>query len=143
MIKITYDDVLRIHDQGIEMYGGSFGLRDSSRIESAIESIYQTFFGVELYPDITDKASFLACALVNGHPFIDGNKRMGMAVMLTFLNLNGYELELTDQELIDLGLDIAQSKKDKEEVKSWIIAHKKQNEKSNETNVTPKELGEE
>lgn len=129
MIKITFDDVVKIHDQGIQMYGGSYGLRDAGRVESAIENIYQTFFGQELYPDITDKASSLACSLVNGHPFIDGNKRMGMAVMVTFLNLNDYELQITDEELIDLGLDIAQSKIDKDGVKDWIIAHKKQSER--------------
>lgn len=64
-------------------------------------------------------------ALVSNHPFLDGNKRTGAHVMLTFLLLNGVELEYTQTELIEIILKIASSQTNAEELSQWNIAHKK------------------
>ena len=129
-MKISYEDILLIHNQAIEMYGGSHGIRDKGEIESVINNIYATFGGQELYPDITDKASFLGFGLIKGHAFFDGNKRVGVAALITFLSRHGYEIQATNEELIDFGLDVATSKLDQESIKQWIVSHKKDKEKA-------------
>ena len=125
MIKITYDDVIRIHKQSIDLYGGLDGIRDKGRIESSINTMYQTIFGEEAYPELTDKSTTLATGIVMGHPFLDGNKRTGVSIMISFLEMNGYSLETTNEDLIELGLEIAQSHYSKEQIKSWIESYKK------------------
>lgn len=134
-MKLTYDDIIAMHDQAISQFGGINGVRDRNAIESVLNNIYATFGGVELYPEVTSKASFLAFGLIKNHAFLDGNKRIGTATLLTFLNMNGYEIEATNEELVELALDIAQSKKDQEEIKSWIEDHHKVREKSKSFSV--------
>ena len=129
-MRLTYDDIIRMHDQAISKFGGVNGVRDKNEIESVLNNIYATFGGVELYPEISSKASFLAFGLIKGHAFLDGNKRIGTSVMLTFLDMNGCEVDATNEEIIELALDIAQSKKGQEEIKDWIEAHQKVKENS-------------
>jgi len=129
MIRITFEDIIRIHKQSIDMYGGLDGLRDPGRIDSSINGMYQTIFGEEAYPELTDKASTLVTGIVMGHPFLDGNKRTGVSAMISFLQINGYDLEVTNEELIEFGLAIAQNQMDREQIKAWLEAHKKQKEK--------------
>ena len=109
-MRLTVEDIIRIHDQGVALYGGSYGIRDLNEISSVINNIYLTFGGQELYPEVTDKASFLAFGLIKNHAFVDGNKRVGVATMLTFLGMNNYPIQATNEELIDFGLDVATSK---------------------------------
>ena len=128
MMKLSVKDVINIHDQGVALYGGSYGIRDLNEIESIINNIYLTFGGQELYPELTDKASFLAFGLIKNHAFIDGNKRVGVATMITFLEMNGYQIQATNEEMIDFGLSVATSEMEQEEIKAWIEAHKKTDE---------------
>ena len=131
-MRLTVEDIIRIHDQGVALYGGSYGIRDLNEISSVINNIYLTFGGQELYPEVTDKASFLAFGLIKNHAFVDGNKRVGVATMLTFLGMNNYPIQATNEELIDFGLDVATSKLDQEGIAKWIEAHRvqKTNEKA-------------
>lgn len=109
-MKINRENVLSIYKILVEATGGTVGIRDEGLLLSAIEAPYQTFSGEELFPTILEKAVRLGFGLVSNHPFIDGNKRIGILVMLTFLELNGISLEVTDDEVIDMGLGVASGK---------------------------------
>ena len=125
MIFFEYEQVVKIHRSLIEKTGGMDGIRDAQLLDSALKTPFQTFGGNNLYPDILDKASQLCYSLIKNHPFIDGNKRIGVHLMLLFLKLNNIEVNYSQQELIDFGLDIASGKMSKNDIKGWIIEHRK------------------
>ncbi|HBV84710.1 MAG TPA: type II toxin-antitoxin system death-on-curing family toxin [Lachnospiraceae bacterium] len=123
MIRLTKEQILMLHNQLIESFGGSSGVRDDGLLSSALECLFQYFGGEELYPSIQEKAARLCYGLVKNHAMLDGNKRIGAHTMLVFLVVNGYELEYTQKELIDLILDVAGSKKGYEDILAWILEH--------------------
>ena len=82
------------------------------------------FGGIELYPTLAEKAARLAYGLISNHPFVDGNKRIGVLAMLVMLRLNGMELAYSQQELTDFGLDAAAGKLEYEDILGWIRAHR-------------------
>ena len=125
MIFFEYEQVVKIHRSLIEKTGGMDGIRDAQLLDSALKTPFQTFGGNNLYPDILDKSSQLCYSLIENHPFIDGNKRIGVHLMLLFLKLNNIEVNYSQQELIDFGLDIASGKMSKNDIKGWIIEHRK------------------
>lgn len=120
---ITFDEVLDIHSRMIELTGGSSGLRDRNRLESAVMSPQQTFDQMELYPTIIEKAAILGFSIISNHPFVDGNKRTGQHVMEVFLNLNGYSLSSTIDEDEAAILAIASSQWRKENLIQWLEEH--------------------
>ena len=109
-MKITRENVLKIYTLLTESTGGTIGVREEGLLISALEAPYQTFDGVELYPTILEKAVRLGYGLVANHPFIDGNKRIGILVMLTYLELNGISIEFGDIEIVDMALGVASGK---------------------------------
>ena len=123
MIKLTKEQILLLHTQLIEITGGSDGIRDVGLLESALESPFQSYGGVELYPSIQAKAARLCYGLVKNHAMIDGNKRIGCHAMLVFLALNGYEIEYKQKELSDLILDVAADRKQYEDILQWLLVH--------------------
>lgn len=123
MIRLTKEQILMLHNQLIESFGGSSGVRDDGLLSSALECLFQYFGGEELYPSIQEKAARLCYGLVKNHAMLDGNKRIGAHTMLVFLVVNRYELEYTQKELIDLILDVAGSKKGYEDILAWILEH--------------------
>ena len=125
MIFFEYEQVVKIHRSLIEKTGGMDGIRDAQLLDSALKTPFQTFGGNNLYPDILDKASQLCYSLIENHPFVDGNKRIGVHLMLLFLKLNNIEVNYSQRELIDFGLDIASGKMSKNDIKGWIIEHRK------------------
>ncbi|MBQ8426894.1 MAG: type II toxin-antitoxin system death-on-curing family toxin [Clostridia bacterium] len=124
MIKFDKEKVLLLQQLVIESSGGSAGIRDFGLLDSAIESAYQTFDGKELYPTKEEKGARLGFNLVSNHAFVDGNKRIGLLVMLSFLAINGINLKYTDDELITIGLSLADNKMSYEQLLSWIENHK-------------------
>ena len=124
MIRFDKDKVLLLQQLVIESTGGLAGVRDLGLLDSAIESVYQTFDGEELYKTKEEKGARLGYALVSNHAFLDGNKRVGVLVMLSFLAINGISLSYIDDELIDLGLDLASGKMEYEDLLEWIHFHK-------------------
>ena len=78
-----------------------------------------------MYPSIFDKAAQLCFSLIENHPFLDGNKRIGVHLMLIFLKINGIDLNYSQEELIDFGLKIASGKMQKDEIKEWFVNHSK------------------
>ena len=125
MIFFEYEQVVKIHSSLIAKTGGMDGIRDAQLLDSALKTPFQTFGGNNLYPDILDKASQLCYSLIENHPFVDGNKRIGVHLMLLFLKLNNIEVNYSQQELVDFGLDIASGKMSKNNIKGWIIEHRK------------------
>ncbi len=123
MIKLTKEQVLMLHSQLIEFTGGCDGIRDKGLLDSALESPFQSFGGAELYPSIQAKAARLCYGLVKNHAMIDGNKRIGAHTMLVFLVLNGDKLTYTQKELSDLILDVADGKKEYDNILQWILEH--------------------
>jgi death-on-curing protein len=112
---------MHLHSLAIKNTGGLDGIRDEGLLDSALNSPFQSFAGEELYPSIQSKAARLGFSIINNHPFLDGNKRIGILAMMVFLDINGIELVCGDEDIIDLGLGVASGKYDSEYIKEWII----------------------
>lgn len=123
MIRLTKEQVISIHTSLIEITGGADRVRDNGLLESALLAPFQTFGGADLYPSLFQKAARLGFFLVSNHPFVDGNKRIGVHTMLVFLALNGVEIECSQNELADLGLSLANGKMNEEELFIWLCSH--------------------
>ena len=123
MIRFSEEKVLLLHQLMVAETGGSNELRDIGLLDSALEGIFQTFGGEELYPTKEEKGARLGYTLISNHAFVDGNKRTGMLVMLLTLRLNGRTLRYTQAELVDLGLGTADGSLGYEEILAWIISH--------------------
>ncbi len=123
MIKFSREKVMLLHRLLIEQTGGEDGIRDIGLLESALEACYATFDGVELFPTKEEKAARQCMGLVSNHAFVDGNKRIGIYVLLTFLEVNGIGLEAEDEELVELGLALAKGEMKYEELLGWIKVH--------------------
>ena len=121
MKRLSKEQVIKIHNMLISQTGGSDGIRDEGLLESALNAPFETFDGEYIYRTIKAKAAKLGYFLVKNHPFIDGNKRIGILVMITFLEINGVELVCTDEELVTLGLGLADGSIDDENLLNWII----------------------
>jgi death-on-curing protein len=124
MKKISQKQVLRLHSLAIEETGGIDGVRDNNMLDSALQSPFQTFTGDDIYPTIESKAARLCYSLINNHPFLDGNKRIGILILIIFLEINEIIINCNNNELIDLGLGIASGQYDSNYIESWIISHK-------------------
>ena len=116
MTKFTKERVLLLYQMIVQETGGTFGIRSEEMLESAIEAPYQTFGGIELYPSKIEKAARLGYGLVANHPFIDGNKRIGVYIMISFLEVNGIYLEFSDELIENIALGIASGKYKYEDV---------------------------
>lgn len=123
MIVLTREHVIRLHTGLIAATGGSDGIRDEGMLASALQAPFHSFEGMDVYPSIQAKAARLGYGLIQNHPFIDGNKRIGTHAMLVFLALNGIELEYTQQELIDVILSVASGNTDTASLLEWILNH--------------------
>ena len=106
---LSMDEVLEIHAQQIDRYGGSHGLRDSGGLESAVAMPQATFGSEYLHATIPAMAATYLFHLCQNHPFIDGNKRAGANAAITFLLMNDWEPLFEEQELVDLVLLLASS----------------------------------
>ena len=123
MRYLTLNEVLGLHYRIVEQSGGSTGIRDFGMLESALAQPRMTFEEKELYPTVVDKAAVLGVSIINNHPFVDGNKRTGHAVMEVFLILNGYEVEASVDEQERVILDVAAGQIKRDELKKWLRLH--------------------
>lgn len=123
MIKFSKEKVKLLHQLLWEESGGSVGLRDEGLLDSALESAFAGFGDTEFYPSKEEKAARLGFALISNHAFVDGNKRIGVYVMLSFLEMNGIRLQCNDDELVHIGLSVAAGDMKYEELLQWIIDH--------------------
>ena len=124
MTKISSEKIKLLHQLMAEATGGSVGVRDEGLLDSAVEGAFATFDGVELYPSKEEKAAKLGYSLVSNHAFVDGNKRIGVYVMISFLELNGVHIDSSDEDVIALGLGVADGSMSQDDVLKWINDHK-------------------
>lgn len=123
MKYISKRQVIRLHEKMIASTGGATEIRSENMLDSALAQIQATFDGQELYETLEKKAAQLAYALIQNHAFVDGNKRIGLFVMLIFLELNGMKLSFTQEELIELGLETAKGNRTNLQIHDWILSH--------------------
>ena len=122
-LYLTFAEIIEIHDYQIEHFGGSDGLRSVEMLKSAIGMPSSTFSGEYLHPTIPEMAAAYLFHLVENHPFLDGNKRVGAMAALVFLDLNGYEFDATDEQFTDLVMQVASGKMLKSEVVLFFQQH--------------------
>lgn len=123
MKSIILNDILLFHQKIIQQTGGSDGIRDLGLIESALSRAFTTFDGKDLYKEVDEKVAVITHGLIKNHGFIDGNKRIGIAVMVLLLKLNNIYVNYTQKELVDLGLGIANGIINEIGIKNWIRNH--------------------
>ena len=124
MIRFSPEKVKLLHQLIAQETGGSIGLRDEGLLESALDGVFATFGGKELYPSKEEKGARLGYTLISNHAFVDGNKRIGMYVMLTFLEVNGIHMDCTNREVSDTGLAVAAGQMDYDALLEWVRAHR-------------------
>ena len=123
---LTLDDALEVHRDQIERYGGTLGVRDNGLLESALAAPQSGFGGHYLHADLFEMASAYLFHLVQNHPFLDGNKRVGAAAALTFLVMNGIETKIPNRALVQMVLSVAQGRMEKTAIADFF----RQNAKS-------------
>lgn len=124
-IFLTLEQVLVIHEDQIERYGGSIGIRDLALLESAIFRPQSSFSGQDLYETIFDKATALVHSLLLNHAFIDGNKRTSTVSTIVFLKLNGWNLVVSQNELVQFAKDVEEKKLSLEQISFWLEKNSK------------------
>lgn len=124
MIKFSKEKVLLLHKLIAQETGGSIGVRDEALLDSALENVFAGFGGLEFYPTKEEKGARLGYTLISNHAFVDGNKRIGMYVMLTFLEVNGIRIECTNEEVVEVGLAVASGTMDYDALLEWVRDHR-------------------
>lgn len=124
MIRFEKERVLLLHKYLVEQTGGIQGLRDEALLDSALENAYAGFGDTEFYPTKVEKGARLGYSLIANHPFVDGNKRTGMYVLLAFLEVNGIRLRCSDQDIMQAGFAVADGSMDYEQLLNWVMEHR-------------------
>ena len=119
-IRLSKEKIIQYHDMLIERTGGGAGIRDEGILESAVMSPFQTFCGRELYWGLYEQAAALGYFLINDHPFVDGNKRIGMLAMLTMMEINRQRLNVEPWEVAWMGWAIARGEMKIEHIETWL-----------------------
>ena len=120
MIRFSREKVLLLHQLVIEETGGAADVRDLDLLDSALASAFQTFDGAELYPTKEEKAARIGYSLISNHAFVDGNKRIGMYILLTFLETNGIRLHPSVDDVARVGFAVARGEMDYDGLLAWI-----------------------
>ncbi len=124
MTGLDVVDVILLHKMMCKATGGASGIRDMAGLESALYHSYATFDGKDLYPTVEENAGRQAYGIIRNNPFIDGNKRTGLFVMLVFLELNDIKLKFSQSELVKLGNSIASGRLEPSGLMAWIKRHR-------------------
>jgi len=123
VLYLSVGQVIELHWRVVQGSGGSLGIRDHGALESSVLQPLQSFGGNELYPSVEVKAAALGYFLIQNHPFVDGNKRVGHAAMETLLMLNGFELVASVNEQERIVLAVARGESSREAFTSWVLTH--------------------
>ena len=122
-LYLTLEEVLAIHHDQVERYGGSHGIRDINLLTSAIERPKSSFMGEDLYPTIFDKAAALMHSILLNHPFLDGNKRTSMGSTTALLHFNSWDLKVKQKELVEAALAVESKKWNLKQISKWLKEH--------------------
>jgi death on curing protein len=128
-LHLSVDQLLRLHQIHLRVFGGSPGRRDRGGLEAAAARPQMTFGGEDLYPDLAAKAAALMHSVLMNHPFVDGNKRVGAMAAELFLAVNGYQLDASDEALADLTFAVARGEVSPEALSIWIRQRSKRRER--------------
>jgi death on curing protein len=128
MVALRLIELLAIHDRVIEETGGAFGIRDMGLLNAAILKPHTALFGVNMYPSVHEQAAVLLEALANYHGFVDGNKRTAFVATARFLAVQGYDLDATQQGVVQLMRHVATKKYSITDIQTWLIWHTKNKE---------------
>jgi len=120
---LSIEAVLFIHELIIEDAGGVQGIRDFTLLHSGLERCRASFGGEDLYPELFDKAGALLHSLVMNHAFLDGNKRTAYAVMVRFLNTNGYEMQVDQDEVVRFCISVDNDGVQVDGIVQWLQTH--------------------
>lgn len=123
MRYLSLEEIFALHEQVLARSGGSAGVRDMGAVESAVAQPQMGFGGQDLYPSLAEKAAALSFSLINNHPFVDGNKRIGHAAAEVFLLLNGYEISADVDEQEHIVLAVAAGEISRDEWTNWLREH--------------------
>lgn len=123
MKRLSPKQILLIHDELIEIYGGSHGVRDENLLESAIYQPYASYGGADLYSTVFDKAAALLRSLIKNHPFVDGNKRTAIAAAQIMLEANNISYKVSVAKTYDFLLSIANKNWSVEKISVWLKEH--------------------
>lgn len=124
MIRFSKEKVLLLHQLIAQETGGSVGVRDEGLLESALETAFSSFGGQEFYLTKEEKGALIGYSLISNHAFVDGNKRIGVYAMLTFLEVNGIRLDCTNEDVVHIGLSVADGSMDYEALLTWVREHR-------------------
>lgn len=122
-VFLSISEILAIHYYQIVHHGGTDGLRSLDLLNSAVGMPASTFDGQYLHPSIPEMAASYLFHIVENHPFLDGNKRVGSHVAVTFLDLNGYSFNASNDEYSDLVLQVAKGEKTLSDVSLFFHRH--------------------
>lgn len=122
-IFLGLDEVIEIHRDQIDRYGGRTGIRDMALLQSAVAMPQASFSGEYLHTDIFEMAAAYLFHIVQNHPFVDGNKRVGAVAALVFLTLNGVKVRVPNQALVETVLAVAQGKIGKSTAAEFFRRH--------------------
>lgn len=125
MITLDKKQIILLHTRLLDATGGLNGIRDESMLDSALSAPFQTFGGADLFQSVAAKIARLAYGIVCNHPFVDGNKRTGTYVMLILLELNHIDADFSDEDIIYIGLALANSKMSDSQLLGFILKHSK------------------
>lgn len=117
---VSLEEILRIHFQVIEDYGGSHGIRDESRLKSVVYAPKQELFGVEQYSSLFNKAAVYLRNIIGDHPFSDGNKRTAITICGIFLARNGILLKAAPENLEDFTVSVATEHLSIDDISNWL-----------------------
>ena len=117
---LTLDEVLSLHEDQIRRFGGSYGVRDVALLESAIGSAAATFGGEFLHASIFEMAAAYLYGICKNHAFVDGNKRTAVAAALIFLDMNGVEVDVNENDFYNLVIGVAEGRFSKAEVAVFL-----------------------
>jgi death-on-curing protein len=120
---LTLDEVLSLHAEQIRLFGGSSGIRDVGLLQSAMGSVEATFGGAFLHETIFAMGAAYLYGICRDHPFIDGNKRTAVAAALTFLDINGVEVDANEDAFYDLVIGVAEGHASKAAVTVFLERH--------------------
>lgn len=123
MIKLSKEKVLLLHQLMAQETDGGTGVRDEALLDAALESAFSGFGDKEFYPTKEEKGARLGFTLISNHAFVDGNKRIGMYIMLIFLEVNGIRVDSTNDDVARVGLAVADGSMDYEDLLSWVKQH--------------------
>ncbi len=123
MYLLNLDQVLDLHIKIITQSGGASGVRDQNALESALAQPQMSYAGQDLYPSLAEKSAALGFSLINNHPFVDGNKRIGHAAMEVMLIMNGFEIQADTDNQEKVILEVAAGEMPRDAFVDWLHTH--------------------